>query len=654
MPGSQRWYDEGLTDQDVATLLNKKVDEIENSDYERNRRDWLAFDLELYTGEKVEDLDEALAQFRRRVPNDNDNSQIFNVTYSIVSTIHNRICGFRPRAQFLPNAGDGKAKRGAAAMTALSDAWADAVGWQSEASDMFNDALTGDGGVLKHYEESDEIKCARFPSWEFMVEEADGKYGTPHCVYHVRRVPNAQAAAILGVDEGELVSTESGTWDAMATAVSPQTGKTRIIDAIALKQGDKPGRHAIMTGGRILEGDKNFDVKEWDFDWFPLVIERYQKAKSGMWGRSATSLHRALQIELNEIQLTFREAHRQSAVKIVHKQKGEDGPTNINNAYVSVDEYANQPTKVDTPPALNAEAYNYVNLLRDQAYETHGVSRFGAQAQTKPGVTAAVAMREDTELQSDRLALLSQKWEQIRVQSGRIWWQMTRALAKRMEEQGKDSKPKWKAISNGMWKELVFDDIEGEYEVEVLPSSLFGHSIAGQFQKADDLIQKGWIEREDAMAALNVPDLNGLISVLLAEKDYMEKIVDDILEIGKYTTPDPFVVKEKMFGYARLRYFRALIDENYEPSHVDMLRRLLNQMAPKPPAAPAPDASAAPPPPPGPPAPGIGAPPPAPALASMPPAAPDLPALSPPTPPIPGTGFVPPAPPAPPAPTIIQ
>lgn len=671
---TQRWYDEGLSDADIAKLLVKAVDEIENSQEERNRRAWLAFDLELYTGEAVEDLDEAMATFRRHVARDNDNSQIFNVTYSIVSTIHNRICSFRPRAQFIPNGGDGKAKRAAEAMTALSDAWADSINWQAEASDMFSDLLTGDAGVLKHYEEGDEIKAARFPSWEFLVEPADGKYATPHCIYHVRRVPNATAAAILGVDESELTQTADGTWDALATATSPTAGKTRIIDAWALASGPKPdgedlgdwkpGRHVIMTGGRILEGDKNFMAEDWEFNWFPLVIERYQKAKSGMWGRSATSLHRALQVELNEQQLMFRETHRQSAGKVIQKRKGEDSPENINNAYVSIIEYANEPVRIETPPALNAEAYNYINLLRDQAYETHGVSRFGAQAQTKPGVTAAIAMREDTELQSDRLALLSQKWEHIRVASGRIWWRMTRALAKRMEADGKESKPKWKVISNGMWKEMVFDDLEGEYEVDVLPSSLFGHSIAGQFQKADDLIQKGWIEREDAMAALNVPDLSGLISVMLAEKEYMEKIVDDILEVGEYTTPDPFVVREKMFGYARLRYFRALIDQNYPPSHVDLLRRLLNQMAPKPAAAPpAPGANAAPPggggepaPAPTPPAtegPSPGAPA-LPALPPMPGAATPASALTPQPPPVPGTGFVPPAPPAPPAPTIIQ
>jgi len=649
----KHWYDEGLDNREISKLLIAAVDRIESSEAEKNRRLWLAYDLELYTGEVVDDLDAALVAFKKRTPLDNDNGQIFNVTYSIVSTIHNRICSFRPRAQFVPNAGDGKARRGAAAMTALSDAWADAVNWQDEAAEMFADSLTGDAGVLKHYEEDDQIKAGRFPSWEFMVDEDDGKKATPEVIYHVRRVANSHAAGMLGIEESELATTASGTWDSLAQLTSIDARKTRIIEAWYLARGDRKGKHVTMIGGYILEDERNFDIKDWPYEWFPLVIERYQKAKSGMWGRSVTSLHRNIQVELNEQQITFRETHRQSATKIVHKKKGEEGPENINNAFVAVDEYTNTPMSIETPPALNAEAYNYVNLLRDQAYETHGVSRFGAQAQTKPGITAAVAMREDTELQSDRLALLSQKWEHIRVESARIWWQMTRDLAKRMQAEGKDSKPKWKAISRGQWRELVFDDIEGEYEVAVLPSSLFGHSIAGQFQKADDLIQKQWIEKEDALAALNVPDLSGLISVMLAEKEYYEKVVDDILEIGKYETPDPFIVKEKLFGYARLRYFRALIDQNYPPSHLNELRRLLNQVGPKPPAAaPAPAPASGPGP--GPEGAGLPVPAGAPALPPSAPTPPAGPPILPPPEPIPGSGYVPPAPPAPPAPTIIQ
>jgi len=279
----------------------------------------------------------------------------------------------------------------------------------------------------------------------------------------------------------------------------------------------------------------------------------------------------------------LREAHHQSATKIIHTKKGENAPTGLNNAYVAVDEYVNTAATVETPPALHPEAYQYTHELEGQMSDTIGLSPNTMRGQGRAGVTAAVAIREDTELQADRLALPSQNWETDRVETAKWWWRLTRDHAKK----NPDAKPKWRAISRGVWKEMVFEDLTGEYEIRVLPSSLFGQSLSGQFQKAADLIKEGWLTREQAMSALNVPDISPITDLILSEQMLQEKLVDDILEDEHYETPDEYMNKEALFTYARARYFLALLDDAYSEEAMNMLRRLLNATKPQPAAPPA-------------------------------------------------------------------
>src|SRR5688572_29221439 len=115
-----------------------------------------------------------------------DQQIAFNICYSITNTIHNRICSFRTRAQFLPDGGEYKARRSARDMTELSDAWAHHENYYKEAQMAERDLMSGDGGVLKAYIANDnpeaktaDVKMSRFPSWEFYFDEADSIYGEP-------------------------------------------------------------------------------------------------------------------------------------------------------------------------------------------------------------------------------------------------------------------------------------------------------------------------------------------------------------------------------------------------------------------------------------------------------------------------------------------
>jgi hypothetical protein len=573
---------------ELCQRLTGSIESIAKSSEELERRKGLKFDLELYMGEQLPDLDQLGSSKMLRGHSVDADHQVFNAAYSLVNTVLNRVTSFRARAQFLPNGGNWKARKAARDMTDMSDAWAEAVKYQDEASFTFRDLLTSDAGCLKIYEEDDTIKAARFPPWEFLVEYKEGEHREPMCLYHVRNVPVSMAARNLGVQPSEIA--KSGTWD---HAASLSFGEGTVLVADAWTRGPK-GRHVQIVANHVVID------RDWEYDGFPVIIDRFDWRPTGHWGTSGIYSIRSIQLELNELQVTLREAHRRAASLVVSTSEDETADSVPTNDYVSVVRHKIAPPVFQNPAAVNQEIYKYAETLNKQAYDTWGVSQFVATGTKQPGVTSAVAIRESTELQTDRLALLSQRWERMRVDAATWWWRLTRDLARRTGE-----KPKWRGISKGQWKELVFGDLDQEYEIRAYPSSIFGQSIAGRFDRATELIEGGWLSREDAMKALDVPDLSPVMDLALSESYLMEKIVDDILETGKLVMPPRYMDKQKVWAYAKSRYYLALTgDGDYEPENVSKLTTLIDAMAPPPEPAPAaPGAMVGPPQPPTPPAP---------------------------------------------------
>src|SRR6185312_14593867 len=327
-------------------------------------------------------------------------------------------------------------------------------------------------------------------------------------------------------------------------------------------------KHVMVAGTEVLTPEED---EAWQYDGFPLVQKVFDERSVGIWGVGGVTMLRSIQLELNELQRTLREAHHLSSVKYIQMQENEESPAKLNNDYIQLLRYKNQAAQIDTPPAVNPEIYQYVELLTKQAYDTWGVSQFIAAGQKQPGLNAAVAIREASDLQTDRLALLSQRWEDMRVEASGWWWRFTKEMAK------KGIRPKWRAVTRGVWREMTLDNADEEYEIRRFPASVFGQTVAARLQRATELIQGGFLSKEDALKGLDIPDLSPLIDLTLAEPYAMEAICDSILNDGKYIAPDPRIDPKAMYGYARARYLRAVCDgSNYPIERLSMMNRLID------------------------------------------------------------------------------
>jgi hypothetical protein len=76
--------------------------------------------------------------------------------------------------------------------------------------------------------------------------------------------------------------------------------------------------------------------------------------------------------------------------------------------------------------------------------------------------------------------------------------------------------------------------------MDIFPTSSLSNTPAGRLQDVQELLQAGFITKEDGMKLLDFPDLEGTMNLLNAGIEDIEKMIEDMVEHGNYTTPEPY------------------------------------------------------------------------------------------------------------------
>jgi hypothetical protein len=542
---NSQWYTvptEGEdADKRLMQSLTAYVDGIENSPAETLRRNNMIFDLELYYGTRLGSLwDASLGKYDQQ--NWRPENLTYNVIFGLVGTVRNRICSFRPRANFIPSNGDFKLFRYSKDTRAACDAWMRRENIYAERSFMFRDILTSPLGFMKAYSDGvKKVEARRFPPWELLVDQQDGRYRDPQVMTHARWVPLEQALADYGDgDDAKMMLIRAGATSDVTAINYGTNGQAMVRVVDTYKRGDH-GRHVLMAGRHIALDEK------WKHDGHPFIVKRFDEQPTGYDGVSGINSVRGVQLAINEETESMDDAHHMSSQQVLLVQEN-DEPLQTSNATTRVYKYRNAKPDVVNPPAVGQERYQWVKQLRDIAYEVWGVSQFLASGMPQPNLDSRVAIREAGDTQNDRIALLAQINEEIITETA-DWF---RRLSEELPPQS------YQVQDRGIMRVVEMPKMGDNVLVETLPSSLFGQSVAGRIDKAIELADKGVIPVEDALRAIQIPDLDPIMNLRLAEVNLREQIVDDVLEENKLRMPPEYMDPAGMATYAKNRYFHAL------------------------------------------------------------------------------------------------
>jgi hypothetical protein len=213
-----------------------------------------------------------------------------------------------------------------------------------------------------------------------------------------------------------------------------------------------------------------------------------------------------------------------------------------------------------------------LDRLFGRAYEVAGISEMAAQAKKPAGLDSGVAIREFSDIQSERFMLVAQGYENLFLTASRLMIDLARDISKRGDSYGVISHGD-KYIERIEWKEIDLE--EDQYVMQIYPTALLSTTPAARLQTIQEMAQTGLLNPTEARALLDFPDLEAVNQLATAFVDDVDLLIEEMVEKGHYHPPETFSNLEFAVQRIQSAYLRAKVD-NVPEERLELLRRYMD------------------------------------------------------------------------------
>lgn len=545
-------YDGPFVDSDTRWWTKPRGENIHESVFS------LVSQIETETQPRINSIIEwrAMYEDRRRVGEYRKTRVTFNVARSCTDTAASKIAKHRPRPEFLTTRGDYDAQERAKGLTAYVDGVFDEMDVYRHGQLVFRDACVGDGGALKVFIKGDRIACERVLPRELFVDQTDGQYGKPRQIHHRRRVHRETLAGMFPEKRGYIMTAPQATSynDPLFKETITSNSMIWVIESWHLPSGKgaDDGRHVISI--------ENADLLDegWSKTYFPFVFFFWQEPLEGFWSAGLVEEVAGIQDEINRLLDDIRCAQTRFGRPYVALERGADiDKDEINNEIGTIVRFTGTPPVFGMTNAMPDEIYAHLERLYQKAYEITGVSQMSAQAQKPAGLDSGKALREYSDIESERFALCGQRWERFYMDVAKMVVDLSRDLFSEDVDMEVNSKAaKW--VRRIKWSEVDLDD--DRFVMRVYATGILPSTPSGRYDQIVDMAQNQLITPDQAKQLLDLPDVEDETSLDLANRNAVRKIIDDMLRGEPYEPPEPFYNLELAKSLAVKAYLRAKVE----------------------------------------------------------------------------------------------
>ena len=489
-----------------------------------------------------------------------------NIVHSMCTTVTSKIAKNRPKVTFLTSGGDWSLKRKAKLLDKFVNGQFYATDIYTTAPKVFLDATVFGTGVMKIYQDGERIVAERvFPN-EVISDDAESFYGNPRQMFQ-RKIVSREVllAAYPDFEKDILNASKAETGNSGESVTSNQV---ECVEAwhLASKKGSPDGRHCICLDNVTLLDEA------YDKDFFPFVFIRWTENLLGFWGQGLAEQLLGVQVEINKLLNRIQEQMHLATPKVFIETGSKISKAHINNEVWGVIEYTGTKPDFHVPRTATGEVFSHLDRLFGRAYEVAGISEMAAQAKKPAGLDSGVAIREFSDIQSERFMLVAQAYENLFLTAAR---QMI-DVARDIDEQGNT----YEVISHGdkyieriKWKDISLE--EDQYVMQIYPTALLSTTPAAKLQTIQEMAQTGLLNPTEARALLDYPDLEAVNQLATAFIDDVDLLIEEMIEKGRYHPPETFSNLEFAIQRVQSAYLRAKIDKVPE-ERLELLRRYMD------------------------------------------------------------------------------
>lgn len=439
-----------------------------------------------------------------------------NLSATCIDTLAAKIAKNRPTPRFLTSGTGGwNLQQKAKAL----EKWARGYFYETKvyekAPSIFIDGLVFGTGLLQvRLGENGKLEAERTITDEVYVDDADGQYGTPSQLLRQKRI-SRDVLLEMFPDKAEEIRLAGKAGNYTGPTVTEVTDNMLEVWEgwhLPSGKGAKDGMHVIAINKCLLFKER------WKIRRFPFVVFRFKRRVQGFWGKGVPESIGGLQIEANRVMRSLADQLRRKGRGRIYVEKGSQvNPNMLTNGIADIVEYVGKPPIVDSNNAVAPEEINYLQLLRQLALAEVGVSELSAAAKKPSGLDAAVALREYSDIESERFSLIHQAWDQFFMD----YTELGMDLVKNQYElkSYKVNVPGRRNVEQVDWKDIDID--ESSYVLQIFPSSSLPQTPAARYAKVKEMRQDRFITDPEAKRLLEFPDIE-------AETNLGNAILDDV------------------------------------------------------------------------------------------------------------------------------
>lgn len=486
-----------------------------------------------------------------------------NVTKAAVDTVSAKITKNRPKPEPLTTNGNWSMQRRAMFLDQFLQAQFYISRVPEQATLAFKDCAALGTGILKPYLQTGgkkpKIVVEHVYPGEILVENTDGMYADPLCIYRRKVVDRRWLGARYKKQRADIM--RAGDVDSAPIVDGQELGASVVVVEAHRREsfeGAKDGRHIIFVDGAILEDE------EWD-ECLPYVIMRWTTDLRGFWGIGLAEELTGVQVEINRLVQKIQSAmHLVSVPRTWIEEGSKVQKSQIDNRIGVLLTYRGTQPKTEVPQSVHPEMFAHLNWLWSRGFELAGVSQMNSGG-TAPRLSA-VALNTYHDIETERFATVGISWEQAHLD---IATQVI-ALAKEANVQVTLQRDRY-TLARVPWKDIDMD--RDAYTLRVGPASDLPTQPGGRIEFVQQLIQAGMVPPDVGARLLGFQDVDREMALDRAANDNIERILERILDEGEYEAPEPYMDLDLAIKKAQAEYNRAVQYEDIDEERLELLRK---------------------------------------------------------------------------------
>lgn len=565
-------------DMELATQLCGTASYLKTNQTYRMRQ--LAVDIRLYCGLSVYSYAGSNVSKMDRTKSLPDDRPTFNLIQAATDTLVSRLSQNQPEPKFLTDGGDYRERHLAQELNQFILGEFYQVKAYEKATKILRDCCVMGPGVLKVYEgEDNKVAVDRVMVTDLFVDDNDSLNGEPQ-----------QLIQLKLVDRDKLIAKNIGSKAAQKViAAAPKSypdnavdsGRTTsdqimVVEGWRLPSGHDPaapgyipGRHVIATINGVV------DQELWHKPKFPFVCMQYSDPFLGYWGQGLATRLFGTQQAINRIMYTISRAISLVGVPRVFIEQASKVVKAYNNNEIGVIiPYSGTKPSYEVAPCNAPELYAERDKLIEYGFRQVGVSNMQATGQKPQGLDSGEAIRSYDDINSDRFADLQKKYENVFIDLAYLITDTAMDIAKRTG--------KYQTVypNKDGTKEIDLPKmtlLKNPFVIKCFTESSLPRTPAGRIATVTEQVQAGMLTLKEGRRLMKFPDLEQNEKLDNASEERIFKILDMIVENGKYTPPDPFIDFE-LATTLTVQYINLYLAANLEQAKADLLEDFFNQV----------------------------------------------------------------------------